>query len=112
MTSNAARTQLTMSQARKNDGWLGQIVAVHTIGRYEIVELWHKPAPNVLDQTVYLAFATYIDGVSTHNMYDSMEEALVGCIAIAHDGVNTRADRYFMRSIGADIPRIAKQSAA
>jgi len=94
---------ITMAQARKDNGWLGPVIKVHEVGPYSIVEYWHHPASNAKDKRIYRAFAIYIDDKSAHNSYSSLDEALAGCIAIRHDGINTGADRYFIRGIGADV---------
>jgi len=95
---------ISLKQAEEDTGWLGPIIKIHGIGPYSVVEYWHEPASNAEDKRTYRAFATYIDDKSTHHSYGSFDEALAGCVAIRHDGINTRADRYFIRGIGADVP--------
>lgn len=102
-----ARPELTITRARKEKGWLGEVVAVHTIGRFDFVEYWHEPASNSdPGQQAKLAFASYVDGKSTSNSHGSIEEAMVYAVAYLHDGGgetrgNTRAAWYFMAMIGA-----------
>lgn len=94
--------RLSLSQARKDNGWLGDIIAVHTVGEYDIVEYLHKPAGNSEDKTRKLHFTPYINGDRTSHSFMSLDAALVGAIAYKHEGPNTRADGYFMRAIGAE----------
>lgn len=103
---------LSIENAWKDNGWMGEVLRVHNVGPYSIVEYWHKPASNAKDKRIYRAFATYIDDKRTCNSYLTLDEALAGCIAIRHDSVNTRADRYFIRGIGANFdPEYASEAA-
>lgn len=104
--NSTSRPPLTMGQVKKDFGWLGRITKIHTIGRYDVVEYERKPASNDEDRAHYINFGTYIDGKQTNYSYSTLDAALVGCVALAHDGINTRADGYFMRSIGADLPAV------
>ncbi len=83
------------AKAQKDVGWLGQIVKIHDLGRYNLVEYVDKRS----GQTFY---SGVIDGRSTSNSYETIEEGIVGCIAIAAEGPNTRADRYFFRMLDRD----------
>ena len=73
----------------------GNLIAIHTIGQYDIVEY----------DCIYRGentgrrFHIYIDGKSQSRAYQSMDAALVGCIAVKADGLNTKADVYFMKMI-------------
>jgi len=68
-----------------------------------LVDEWHLVGPYAIaeyrrgDDTY---FHPYLDGKDTNHSYDSLEGALAGVISIQHDGINTRADIYFMRAIG------------
>lgn len=104
----AKRQPISWQQAVKDCGWLGPIIAIHTIGQYDIVEHWHEPASNSDDRNTYRAFSPFIDGKSIANFYYSMDAALVGAIAWCYDGANTRADLYFLRGIGAEPTPEAK----
>jgi hypothetical protein len=106
----ADRKILTIAQAIEDTAWLGTVIKVHVIGPYDIVEYWRRPANNSEDRNTYRAFSTYIDSRRTSRSYSSLDEALAGCISIRHDGINTRADGYFIRGIGADLPQEALAS--
>lgn len=82
----------TLSEARKCFGWLGRVIAVHEIGRYALVEYADK-------QTGASRFGGVIDGKPTSHSYDSIEHAMVGCVAIAAEGPNGSAADYFFRMI-------------
>lgn len=72
----------------------GTVREMHEVGMYVIVE-YEK------ETTGEVAFHPYIDGVDTNHAYGSLDAALAGAIAIRHEGLNTRADTYFMRAIQA-----------
>jgi hypothetical protein len=98
------RKIFTIDDATKEFGWLGQIIKIHVIGPYDIVEMWQKPASNNKDKNTYKSFSICIDGKNKGRGYDTLDAALAGCIAIRHDGDNTKADEYFIRGIGGDFP--------
>ena len=98
------REPISMQQAVEDCGWLGPVIGIHTIGPYDIVEYWHQPSSNSPDRNTYRNFSLFIDGKKTGCSFDSLDEALAGGIARRHDGINTRADGYFIRGIGADLP--------
>jgi hypothetical protein len=95
------KPRVTMQQVHEDCDWLGTVIAVHSIGEYDFVEYLSKPASNATDKTRRIAFSTYIGGERTSRSYSSLDEALVGVIARKYDGLNTQADRLFMRGIGA-----------
>ena len=73
----------------------GNVIAFHNVGPYDIVEydkIMHG-------ENTGRAFHIYIDGKSQSRGYDSLDAALVGCVAINNDGLNTKADRYFMKMV-------------
>lgn len=72
----------------------GEVRCVHHVGEYDIVEYYPDAHPDDI------SFHPYIDSRDTCHSYESLDAALAGCIAQKHDGVNTRADTYFMRAIG------------
>lgn len=82
----------SLSTAIEKFSWLGKVQAVHGVGRYDVVEYFRQESGETL-------FGGVLDGEATCHSYYSLEEALVGCIAIAAEGTNTRADRYFFRMI-------------
>lgn len=71
----------------------GVIHARHSIGPYTIIEYKSKHDSST-------SFHGYIDETSTSRSWYSLDEALIGLIAIKHDGINTRADTYFCKGIG------------
>ena len=75
-----------------NFAW-GEVRCIHHVGEYDIVE--YHPS----NRQKEIAFHAYINGRDACHSYLSLDAALAGCIARNHDGVNTRADVYFMRSI-------------
>ena len=95
------KPRLAMQQAHEDCDWLGTIIAIHSIGEYDFVEYLSTPASNNADKTRRIAFSSYIGGERTCRSYSSLDEALVGVIARKYDGINTQADRFFMRGIGA-----------
>lgn len=72
----------------------GTVRQMHDIGEYIIVEY-------TKETTGEIGFHPYISGVDTNHTYNSLDAALAGCIAMKYEGVNTRADTYFMRAVGA-----------
>ena len=84
--------------------WLGQCLAVHEIGEYSFVE--YNPYIDISNKTrgfqEFSLFAAFINGKKTGRSYETLDAGLVGVIACKYDGGNTKADRYFIKSIGAD----------
>lgn len=81
-----------LSQARSEFEWLGHVVAVHDLGRYSLVEYVHEKSGDTF-------YGGVIDGKSTACSYKTVERAIVGCIAIAAEGMNGSADSYFFKMI-------------
>ena len=83
--------------------WLGAYVKFYQIGEYSIVE--YKPKVFKNGSPVHGSyeevsnFHSFIGGINTNRSYNTLDECLAGCIAIKHDGGNTRADVYFIKSI-------------
>ncbi len=84
----------------------GPIQRIHVVGRYQIVEylddarnLYPIESRRTHGRTT---FDVYIDQKDVQRSYLTLDEALLGAIAIANDGVNTRADMYFARMLGLD----------
>lgn len=67
----------------------GKILKVHTIGEYQIIEYINR-----LDNE--RKFAGYIDYDDVCRSYSSLDAALAGVIAIKYEGLNGKADSYFM----------------
>lgn len=72
----------------------GRVIKVHCIGDYQIIE--------AVDKKGEVHWHSYIDYDDTCTSYKSLDSALVGCIAIKHDGVNSRAAMYFCKMIDLD----------
>ena len=76
----------------------GKVIKTHAIGDYKIIEYAERGASN---HPTHAGKPTgrhlfHCD----HYSYESLDHALIGIIARKHDGVNTRADVYFLRMIG------------
>jgi len=81
----------------------GKIVKIHEIGEYMILEYHPRITVGCVvtnDLTDATEFHPYINGKDTNTSYKSLDHAMVGAIAIKHEGGNTRADVYFCRMIG------------
>ena len=84
--------------------WLGRYVQTHEIGEYTIVEykgkVYENSTPKVPTQYEEdSSFAPFINGRRICSSYETLDEAIVGAIAVKYDGGNTRADTYFMKAI-------------
>ena len=71
----------------------GNVVNVHCIGEYQIVEAIGKRDK----ETQWHGYINYRD---TNTSYSSLDSALVGCIGIKYEGGNGRAAMYFCKMIG------------
>ena len=95
----------TFAEFANDVAWLGEAVAVHTVGDYEIVE-YH---PRISEQSALIhkidwdssLFSVYINGRRTGQGFSTLRSALVGAIAYEAEGPNHHADYYFLRMIGA-----------
>lgn len=70
----------------------GDVVKVHCIGEYQIVEAIGKTDR----ETQWHGYINYRD---TNTSYSSLDSALVGCIGIKYEGGNGRAAMYFCRMV-------------
>ena len=70
----------------------GEVVKVHCIGEYQIVEAIGKR-----DGEVH--WHGYINYRDTNTGYSSLDSALVGCIGIKYEGGNGKAAMYFCRMV-------------
>jgi len=81
----------------------GLLLKIHEVGPYVIVKYhpWKSKGVSVLtgypdyDRTSYHVDEGGRGGYSS----DDLDVALAHAIAVRSDGINTRADRYFIRSI-------------
>ena len=96
---------ISLHQAKKDFSWLGEVLAVHSIGPYDLVEYWHDPSKfHLQDEPRDLRrvknWGTYVNDKKTSISYGSMDEALAGCIAYRAEGPNCQAAHFFIRGIG------------
>lgn len=75
----------------KEYAW-GEVVKVHCIGEYQIVEAIGKRDGEV-------QWHGYINYSDTNTGYSSLDSALVGCIGIKYEGGNGKAAMYFCRMV-------------
>ncbi len=68
----------------------GEVVAIHEIGPYSIVEATSDR--NDGEPAFYL----YVDGNDTSSHYYDLDGAIAAGIAYRHEGPNHNADTYFM----------------
>jgi len=70
----------------------GELVKIHEIGEYAVVEAIDK-------EDKLPCFHSYVAGRSCSHAYPTLDAALAGCIAYKHEGLNHRADGYFIKMI-------------
>jgi len=87
---------------RSNFTW-GEAIEKHEVGEYAIIEYYpHEYKDCCSTGKINYAekeFSCYIQGNSLGRSTHSLDAALAWCIAYKHDGINTRADHYFMKMI-------------
>lgn len=87
----------------------GEAIKLHEVGPYSILEFhpWQSRGissyPCTPDRGV-IRFHAWVNSADTHHGFSSLDAALVGCVAYAHEGCNHRADGYFMRMIAENSP--------
>lgn len=69
----------------------GEVVRIHCIGEYQIVEA-------INDEGVH--YHGYFNYRDTNTSYYSLDSALVGCIGRKYEGGNGKAAMYFGKMIG------------
>lgn len=69
----------------------GDVINVHCIGEYQIIEAEYKGN---------IEYYGYMDYNDIHVIYKSLDEALIGIIDIKYDGRETTAPYYFAKMIG------------
>lgn len=99
---------LTIEEARnylaKSFSW-GEVKTVHIVGEYQIVE-YHPRACTESGRITQdidhnkTNFHPYINWEDTSHGYNSLDEALVGVIALKAEGPNGQAAEYFCKMIG------------
>lgn len=81
----------------------GEVVKIHEIGEYAIVE--HHPPIFKNSRSTYqinyskTEFSCYIDGNDICRGAESLDSALVTCIAYKYDGASSQAGNFFMKMI-------------
>lgn len=83
----------------------GDVVAIHEVGPYAMVEYHPWVSVGVMVKTGVpdpdaVEFSTYVDGRNCSHSYGTLDAALAGCIAYRSEGPNHHADAYFIRSLG------------
>jgi len=84
----------------------GEVVAIHVVGPYAVVE--HHPWMRTESRTVLTGvadpheteFHPYVDGQDCSQGFGSLEAALAAAIAYKAEGSNHRGDVYFIKSLG------------
>ena len=69
----------------------GNVINVHCIGEYQIIEAEYYGS---------VEYYGYIDYNDIHVICKSLDEALLGIIGIKYDGIGTTAPHYFAKMIG------------
>ena len=69
----------------------GDVINVHCIGEYQIIEAEYNGEVD---------YYGYIDYNDTRFSYKSLDEALIGIISIKYEGRETTAPYYFAKMIG------------
>ena len=82
----------------------GDLVKIHRIGEYTVVEHhpWKVDGVRVLTgqpNNATSEFSCYIENKSLSRSTNSLDSALAICIAYKHDGANSQAARYFIKMI-------------
>jgi len=85
----------------------GKILQIFEIGPYAIASFhpWKTDGATVLDgKTDFekIHYHVWVYGKDTCHTYDSLDEAMAGCIAYRSEGANHQADRYFIASLRLD----------
>lgn len=87
----------------KNFVW-GPVKQEHEIGEYMIIEYYPRIFKNGINtnkfETEKTCFHAYLNNKDTNHSYHTLDEALIGVIALKYDGVNSRAAEYFSKMIG------------
>lgn len=94
-----------LNALKKNEAgftW-GRVISIHQIGNYAVVEYhpWKTKDNEVLVGLVddIKSFHCYVDDRDTSCSMDTLEGAIVECIAYKAEGANSRAAGYFMKMI-------------
>ncbi len=92
-----------LNEIKKKFVW-GPIVDIHEIGDYQIIEynpqIFNKCTGTGKYDYNRTQFHPYINYNDTSHSYKTLDEALIGTIALKHDGLNSQAAYYFYKMIG------------
>lgn len=72
----------------------GEVIKIHEVGDYSIVEYRRDNGE--------ICFHGYVGKTDTNMSWNTLDQALAGCIAYKYEGPNHRAGNYFITMIGAN----------
>lgn len=75
----------------KQDFPWGQVVKIHNIGEYQIIEYINSGGE--------FSFHTYINYESTSRSYETLEKAITGVIVYKYDGANSQVNYFLWKVI-------------
>lgn len=82
----------------------GKVIKTYEIADYAIIEyhpwVYKNGCGTGMIDSEELEYSCYIGGKAIGRSADSLDAALVVCIAYKYDGCNSQAASYFMRMIG------------
>lgn len=88
-------------QGKTKFDW-GQVVKVHEIGEYQIIEYFAIEYKNGFGTDKFKAKPSFhVHG--KNRSYSSLDMALIGAICIKHDGMNTAAPAYIAKMVNLDL---------
>ena len=96
-------TDLAKLQTGADFIW-GELVGIHEVGDYAIVEYhpWKSAGVRLLsgdEDNTKVNFSCYMGGKSLSRSTNSLDSALAECIAYKHEGLNSKAAGYFIKMI-------------
>lgn len=78
----------------------GTVIKVHEIGDMSVVE--YREAEYRKHETGKLQFQGCLNDADTGHSYDTLDQAIVGTLAIKYEGFNSQAAIYFWRMVGTE----------
>lgn len=82
----------------------GEVVTIHEIGEYAIVESidWASKKTEIMTGVIgdTTKYHPYVNEQNTNHSYSSLDEAIIGAIAYKYDGLNSQAAYFFSKMIG------------
>ncbi len=95
---------MLITQKQVDEYHWGEVIAVHSIGEYDIIEFYPKEyisgrGTGKIDYN-HKQYHAYINGKDTNHSYYTLEGAIVGAIAQKFDGLNSQAAMYFCKMVG------------